>query len=123
MTAHPEITDEQAGAISVDVVRRMVALVRRMGDEERRRSDRDMIVNEAVSDFKEARIILADLPKPIDPDLIEARDIALRHALPSIIDGLASSHTRQGACDNAPYMDAIRDALKRGRELAEAARG
>lgn len=43
----------------------------------------------------------------------EAREIAIKHALPGIYDGISTHATRRGDADGRPYMGAIREALSR----------
>lgn len=68
--------------------------------------------------LKEAREIVALLPKPIDPDLIEARLIVVRLALPGRYDGITGFAAGAGDADEKPYTRAVLAAIKRGRELA-----
>ncbi len=75
-------------------------------------------------DATEARAIVALLPKPVDPDLIEAREIAASHSTKgsfiSISAGeLTAEHIRAGIRDDDVFVRAIATAIKRGRELAQ----
>lgn len=55
---------------------RMVALVRSMADRyDNGRSDDESVARDAYPWMREARAIVADLPKPVDPDLLLAREI------------------------------------------------
>lgn len=65
--------------------------------------------------YDEMKAIAALLPRPVDPDLIEARGIAKPWL---IYDGAYSIDN--GYCDEQPAMKAILTAIKRGRELAQA---
>lgn len=66
---------------------------------------------------EEARAIVAELAPPVDPDLIEAREIALANSLPGF-EGITSWKTRDGAADDKAFMKAILAGIKRGRQLA-----
>jgi len=56
---------------------RMVALVRWMADRyDNGRSDDESVARDAYPWMRDARAIVGDLPKPVDPDLIEARKLA-----------------------------------------------
>lgn len=110
--------------ISAELVERCVAFVREVG---RLTADSDMLVGRAdVHDearlADEARAIVAELPVPIDPDLLLARTIAVKHALPGRYNTTSTYMVGQGAADDHEYMVAIVEAIKRGRELAALAR-
>lgn len=97
--------------ISPEVVERMASIVREV-------STWTWIgQSSAKATYAEARAIAALLPKPVDPDLIEARAIAAAH------------HHDNPPCERAGYIGrgegenwweerCILVAIKRGRELA-----
>jgi len=62
--------------ISQEVVERMVSLVRKMEPE----GSHSRSYTLRREDYVEAHAIAALLPEPVDPDLIEARRIALKNA-------------------------------------------
>lgn len=66
-----------------------------------------------------ARYIASKEEPPVDPLVLEARTIALRHALPGMRHGITSSRTDQGAADHTPELQAVLEALRRGIELAK----
>ncbi len=108
--------------ISAEVVDRMAALVR----------DAVAISRDGKNIFKgvsrerteaflgEAIAIDALLPKPVDPDLIEARKIAKSYGIIEIENGLTDERTVIGCgyADRNPSIGAVLRAIKRGRELA-----
>lgn len=106
-----------SAALDPALVERMVALVRDLHADHVKHGAHDY-----VQDFvARTAAIVAELPKPIDPDLIEAREMA--EAL-----GWASANRledlRTGRMDDFQGVKALLDALKRGRELQrEASRG
>lgn len=73
----------------------------------------------SASPYIIARGIAEDLPKPVDPDLIEARKLAWDRS-----DARRSKSERQvlsGECDDGTAVSAMLVAIKRGRELERAA--
>lgn len=94
--------------VAPEVVERMVALVRQIGSMTPRTTAQDYW-------FPEAAAIVALLPEPVDPDLIEARKLAFDFAgtmgpkPPGILDG---------EMDDSEALLALYAAIKRGRELA-----
>lgn len=58
----------------------------------------------------EARAIVAELPEPVDPDLLEARGIAAKF-------GQTSIPYANGNYDHYPMVVAALAAIKRGREM------
>lgn len=106
--------------IAPETVERMVALVRGLSDPQI-----DARYNLGVSD---ARAIAALLPEPVDPDLVEARQIAADAIFPTPApNGATEDQVRlrnailAGKRDNEPAaVGAILKAIKRGRELAKA---
>jgi hypothetical protein len=93
--------------ISPEVVERCVTLVRLL------------VAYEAVDDIEkpladEARAIVALLPEPVDPDLIEARRMA---------EALGQGGTREqwfsGKWDTGPAIQWHLAGIKRGRQLAQ----
>lgn len=91
--------------ISPELVERMVALVRQCAGQP--------LHGQALHDVDvEAQSIVAQLPEPIDPDLMEARQIAAFHA------GAARDGTMNGEWDNSLYVQNALKGIKRGRELA-----
>lgn len=65
--------------------------------------------------ISEARAIVADLPKPVDPDLIEAREVCFRE---SLSESREDSTYLKGGLDNSLSMRCALAAIKRGRELS-----
>lgn len=100
------------GEISPELVERMVALVRHMA--------RDVVARDIH--FNEARTIVAELPKPVDPDLIEAREVVCGYhhdkhpESPWHINQAA--RVRSGALDSLRDVQAAYHGIKRGRELS-----
>lgn len=92
-----------------DVTTRMEALVRRMVEQDPALYWRDI--------RDEARAIVALLPEPVDPDLIEAREcVAEVYEQSGRVD--LAQQTRDGQQDNRLRVQSARLALARGRELA-----
>jgi hypothetical protein len=96
--------------IPAELVERMVALVRQIAG--------PWPLIDHVQRH-EARAIAALLPEPVDPDLIEAREIALKYGLPGIMHYRTTNQTRDGACDDMLAVQLVLEAIKRGRELAK----
>jgi hypothetical protein len=65
------------------------------------------------------RYIAAHEEPPVDPLLVEAREIALKFALPGRMHGIASAFVRKGAADDTDSVKAVLAALNRGIELAK----
>lgn len=65
--------------------------------------------------------IVAELPVPIDPDLIEAREIAADRWDREAMDGWAQI-VLAGSCDHHTDVQLALKAIKRGRELVLKAR-
>jgi hypothetical protein len=66
------------------------------------------------ADYSRAREIVDFLPKPVDPDLIEAREICTRDAC--YTQRMAEA-VRDGDYDGTSTVRNILSAIKRGREL------
>jgi hypothetical protein len=99
----------QAGT-KPDVTARMEALVRRMAGEPGRQ-----LIAASDGDYAEARAIVALLPEPVDPDLIEARKLA---AVWSESQDVSHSHYLDGHMDDSAEVRGMVAAIARGRELA-----
>lgn len=97
--------------ISPDLTARMEALVRKLA------TWTWVAHTNADKDYAEARAIVALLPEPVDPDLIEARRLVAEK-----FDGgtksLAGDAVRAGARDHAHDVQLAYDCIKRGRALA-----
>jgi len=93
---------------------RMEALVRRV-------AEGDWQPGYAFVTEVEARAIVADLPKTVDPDLIEARELCAKDAEEAQFIGLPEKY-RAGEKDGSPAMQVVLAAIKRGRELAQGER-
>jgi hypothetical protein len=84
----------------------------------------ETIITSGKSIHAELLSLAADLPKPVDPDLIEARERAVDLLSKTVVsNGLPDQHPeimriREGRGDSNSYVVAILDALRRGRELA-----
>ncbi|RYG90141.1 MAG: hypothetical protein EON59_00745 [Alphaproteobacteria bacterium] len=101
--------------IPAEVVERMVALVRRLA---RGPNERGRFFVQNVED--EARELIALLPEPVDPDLLEARElfIALEGGVDADRDVIRD--ILQGKADCADEIRHLLAGIKRGRELASA---
>lgn len=75
------------------------------------------LVYAPVEHYREARAIVAELPKPVDPDLIEARRMESQQADNNGFIDYAVS-VRNGDQDNEGPVRCRYDGIKRGRELA-----
>lgn len=104
---------KEVEAIDPALVARMVAHCRGVVDRFKNLSSTNN------PELAEAREIVAMLPKPVDPDVIEARRIALRFSLPASVGSLSSYRVGLGEFDNHDVMNALTAAIKRGRELAQ----
>lgn len=88
---------------------RMEALVRRMAEWQRSANVR----NTMCADFcDEARAIVAELPEPVDPDLIEAREICALAQHPHYSPPGAAENYRAGKFDGDTCVRRLVDALK-----------
>lgn len=103
--------------ISPELVERMVAHIQHMAET---CADRPSIRGRARADWDELHAIAALLPKPVDPDLIEAREVGA-----SCCDGrqpwlfiMQPEAWRAGSNDDTHKMQLVLAAIKRGRELA-----
>lgn len=71
---------------------------------------------------REARTLAARLARegwePVDPDLIEAREIVAKWLIDERSLGLLAASTRRGDDDHTSQVQCTLAALKRGRELA-----
>lgn len=105
--------------IKPEVVDRMVALVRKMGGSSsigRPYQDGETI-QFSSSHYETARAIVAALPMPIDPDMIEARRMESAQAEANGFIDYAVS-VRNGDQDNEGPVRCRYEGIKRGRELA-----
>lgn len=98
---------------------RMAALVRRMGTIYRDAGSPAELPprNYDMRDYAEARDIQNLLPKPVDPDLIEAREIAAS-MLEVAQGGTHIEETRRGERDGYVHVCIALAGIQRGRELA-----
>ena len=101
--------------IAPELVSRMIALIETVAANGKNTSSGVM----GYAD--EAKAIIALLPEPVDPDLIEARKISLAYGLPAALHRLTMRRTKAGEADGKVAIQSVLEALKRGREL-EAAR-
>lgn len=93
--------------IPQELVDRMIVLMRNFAQGSER------TIPEATSLLRDcAKCILAELPKPVDPDLIEARAIAGSHCGGDLQDNIMS-----GSWDGDIIVRHVYAAIKRGREL------
>lgn len=94
--------------ISQELAQRMAVLLR--SQVERHAGEADV-----APALNEARAIVAELPEPVDPDVLEARRLVecTVHWSPQTDRDLAS-----GKNDDTPEMRIALAAIKRGRELA-----
>lgn len=102
-------------AVGPELVERMVALVRDLHADHLRYN-----LHDRQQDFcVRTAAIVAELPEPVDPDLIEVRALA---ATVGLHFGLAErlSYIADGRGDNWYETQLALAALKRGRELAKA---
>lgn len=112
---------KEVEAIDPALVARMVALIRGMGDAYLCAvTPMDLPTRQFdMRHYGEARDIARLLPKPIDPDLIEAREVArkcldTREQSFGFLDGIA-----RGKRDEYSEVRIALAAIKRGRELAQ----
>lgn len=92
--------------LSPETVGRMEALVRKVA------TWTWVAHTDADKDYAEARAIVAKLPEPVDPDLVEAREIA-QHGVNVGVNDFAGGH-----CDKSHDVQLALAAIKRGRALA-----
>lgn len=71
----------------------------------------------------EVRAIVAELPKPVDPDLIEAREWFIGRGGGIDADKDIVDEVRQGAADHSDEIQIFLGGLKRGRELSSLSHG
>jgi len=96
--------------ISPEVVERMAALVRDLHADHVKHGAHDY-----VQDFvARTAAIVAELPKPVDPDLIEARRMAA-----DLNQGSTRTEWMAGRWDAGPAVQWHLAGIKRGRELAQ----
>ncbi len=98
--------------LSPETVERMVALVRWM--EEKRGQHADYYTRFGFEAWSRVREIAADLPQPVDPDLLEARAMANEYAP----HGGPWAGILEGKHDASPAVTQLLAAIKRGRALA-----
>ena len=96
--------------IAPELVERCVTLVRKVA------TWTWVAHSSAAEDYAEARDIVSLLPKPIDPDLIEARKIVNRHARTA--NGDWANNFLSGDADNTYPVQAALAAIKYGKTLA-----
>lgn len=92
-----------------ELVERMVAFIREMSVKGSGFSPETNIYMVA-SQFDEARAIVAELPKPIDPALTEARKLAADF----LLHGHGSEGVLDGALDHTPLVQTLVKAFKAG---------
>jgi hypothetical protein len=97
---------------------RLEALVWRMAERYNSGAgDYDSIGRDALPFLRDAHDMTADLPKPVDPDLIEAREIAAS-MLEVAQGGTHIEETRRGERDGYVHVCIAFAGIQRGRELA-----
>lgn len=97
--------------ISAELIDRMARLLRQQVDSLKHYSEDS--VTDAV---KEARAIVAELPEPVDADLLEARKLACENSRwERNCDQWRA--TEEGRQDHIPMVRAALAAIKRGRAL------
>lgn len=111
-------------AISSELVERMVALVRNVAAINLQQSD-IRVGLAARAPVSVARAIVDWLPEPVDPDLIEARDLIADAVLfgagaLSDLERPRAPNFRAGECDSGDLVSRALAMIKRGRELAKA---
>lgn len=104
---HPHYRQPTTPELDPALWDRMVALVRELASR-----DGACFVGEIKH---EAQAIVADLPKPVDPDLIEARKIC---AMKPGVNALGRCAYLDGNWDEGSDVSVALAAIKRGRELA-----
>jgi len=97
--------------ISLELQARMVALVRRCADSAMASGD--------LYTMREATAIVAELPQPVDPDLLEAREVAIATVGDRDWPQVWAKEVRAGQYDRESRVRVALAAIKRGRELAE----
>lgn len=95
-------------AISDELVERMVTFLRKL--------DKWDGSYALASDMTEARAIVAKLPQPVDPDLLEARAIEARICR-EVENSRDAERVERGEFDERPGMQGVLAAIKRGRAL------
>lgn len=96
--------------IAPELVQRMVAEFRSLSTVNLSDLDRYFAKNVVET----AKAIVADLPKPVDPDILEAREVACQNWFANCEHQLV----RAGDYDDQAVLAGIRHGLRRGRELA-----
>lgn len=96
--------------ITQEAVERMMAVLRELAQETPRTTQQTRIWNEI-------RAIVSLLPEPVDPDLVEAREMACAGLNPPM-----AKSVRVGEYDACPTVLYRIEGIKRGRELALKAR-
>jgi hypothetical protein len=110
--------------VSPELVERMVALVTRMAGKSSIGASfkEESPISWDSRHYDEARAIADHLPKPVDPDLIEARELvaaAVAYGRSTYIPLSPSvDDFRSGAADAGTLIANTLAAIKRGRELA-----
>jgi hypothetical protein len=108
--------------VKEEIVARMENLVRRMAAS---RSESDGPTRYCYRDYAEAVNITELLPAPVDPDLIEARDLSAtmyeEPGSPFRDAKMQAAECRLGLRDKTVEVRAALKAIKRGRELQGAA--
>jgi hypothetical protein len=99
---------KEVEAIDPALVARMVTLVQNLAEH--------TVYQDVTVKRTEAREIVALLPKPVDPDLLEARQIAHDFAG----NGATWAGILEGKHDTSPAVECVLKSIKRGRELAQA---
>jgi hypothetical protein len=99
--------------IAPELVERMAALIRDLHADHL-----TYAMHDRVQDFvARTAAIVAELPKPVDPDLIEARNLAASRWDREDMNSWAQT-ILSGACDGHTDVTLALTAIKRGRELA-----
>ncbi len=106
--------------ISPELVDKMVTLVRTMAACGEPLTDHFIKGSGAYFAYRDAKAIAALLPEPVDPDLIEARELAIKHCtnVGTTGEGIDEYAVREGRYDQGYAVRGMLAAIKRGRELA-----
>ena len=107
--------------ITPELQARMVALVRQMHEKGRDRIEFSMPARDWTSEaYAEARAIVAELPAPVDPDLLIAREVACNNSRWTLGDAQWMA-VIEGRQDHIPMVKCALAAIKRIRQ--EGAKG
>jgi len=115
----PEPLPADTVTVGREMHERMVALMRKMGAPQAGEGKQKYVAIDGTAMVAEARAIVAMLPDPIDPDLIEARE-CVAGVYDAAGRGDLAVQTRQGGQDNRLRVQSALAAIRRGRALAAA---